>query len=120
MHEFEHFRTVYRIFDSVDLIASTRNCRARNLKQVAAFNREGWGGRHMQDFLAAIDRRSRPVADIEEGYISTASCILANVALDLRRTLAWDPQAGQVVADEEANRRRPYRAPWVHPEAARM
>ena len=37
--------------------------------------------RHMRDFLAAIATRGRPVADIEEGHISTASCILANVAL---------------------------------------
>jgi hypothetical protein len=58
------------------------------------------------------------VADIEEGYISTASCILANVALQAGRTLAWDSAAGQVKADEEANRllRRPYRSPWIHPE----
>ena len=57
------------------------------------------------------------VADIEEGYISTTSCILANMALNLGRTLAWDPQANRVVGDDEANRllARPYRAPWVHP-----
>ena len=74
--------------------------------------------RHMLDFLAAIESRGRPVADIEEGFISTTSCILANMALELGRTLTWDPAAGQVVADEEANRllRRPYRAPWTHPE----
>jgi predicted dehydrogenase len=73
---------------------------------------------HMRDFLAAIESRGRPVADIEQGYISTTSCILANMALELGRTLTWDPAAGQVVADEEANRllRRPYRAPWKHPE----
>ena len=30
----------------------------------------------------------------------------------------WDQEKGRVVGDEEANRllRRPYRAPWVHPE----
>ena len=47
---------------------------------------------HMQDFLAAIGTRGRPVADIEEGYISTSSCILANLAMKLGRTLAWDPK----------------------------
>ena len=75
--------------------------------------------RHMRDFLRAIDTRGRPVADIEEGHISTASCILANRALELGRTLSWDPVKRQVVGDEEANRllRRPYRGPWVHPEA---
>ena len=58
------------------------------------------------------------MADIEEGHISTATCILANMALGLGRTLAWDPAKSQVVGDDEANRllRRPYRAPWVHPE----
>ncbi|MEK7407971.1 MAG: Gfo/Idh/MocA family oxidoreductase [Acidobacteriota bacterium] len=74
--------------------------------------------RQMLDFLAAIASRSKPVADIEEGYISTASCILANLALKLGRTLAWDSAAQRVAGDEEANRllRRPYRQPWVHPE----
>ena len=73
---------------------------------------------HMKDFLAAIDSRGKPVADIEQGFISTVSCILANNALKLGRTLSWDPRKNQVVNDAEANRllRRPYRKPWVHPE----
>jgi predicted dehydrogenase len=73
---------------------------------------------HMRDFLAAIDSRGKPVADIEQGYISTASCILANMALSLGRTLAWDAEKGQVAGDEVANRllRRVYRSPWEHPE----
>jgi predicted dehydrogenase len=82
-------------------------------KHVAPANR-----RHQQDFLRAIASRGKPVADIEEGYISSASCILANLALRLGRTLNWDSENQRVVADEEANRllRRPYRQPWVHPE----
>ena len=73
----------------------------------------------MKDFLAAIATRGRPVADIEQGYISTTSCILANLSMQLGRTLTWDAQAGHVVGDDEANRllRRPYRAPWIHPTA---
>ena len=72
---------------------------------------------HMLDFLAAIDAAGRPVADIEEGHISTASCILANNAMKLGRTLTWDAREGKVVGDDEANRllRREYRKPWVHP-----
>ena len=74
--------------------------------------------RHMLNFLDAIAKRGRPVADIEEGYISSASCILANMAMQLGRTLTWDAEKGQIVGDEEANRllRRPYREPWVHPD----
>jgi predicted dehydrogenase len=75
---------------------------------------------HMKDFLKAISQRSKPVADIEQGYISTASCILANLSMQLGRSLAWDEKSGQVIGDEQANRllRRPYRAPWAHPEVA--
>ena len=67
--------------------------------------------------LAAIDSRGKPVADIEEGYISTASCILANLALKTGRTLQWDAAKQRVVGDDEANQllTRPYRRPWVHP-----
>ncbi|MCL4176253.1 MAG: Gfo/Idh/MocA family oxidoreductase [Verrucomicrobia bacterium] len=74
--------------------------------------------RHWLNFLKAVDDRSRPIADIEQGHISSASCILANLALGLGRTLAWDPPTGSVIGDPEANRflRRPYRAPWTHPE----
>ncbi len=76
---------------------------------------------HQRDFLKAIASRGKPVADIEEGHISTASCILANLAMGLGRTLTWDADAGRVVGDEEANKllRRPYRQPWVHPEPSR-
>jgi predicted dehydrogenase len=73
---------------------------------------------HFKDMLAAREKRARPVADIEQGHISTAACILANISMKLGRSLEWDAEKGQVVGDEEANRllRRPYRAPWVHPE----
>jgi hypothetical protein len=72
----------------------------------------------MKNFLAAIESREKPVADIEEGFISTTSCILANLSVQLGRSLAWDPRKGQIAGDDEANRllRRPYRAPWMHPE----
>jgi len=73
---------------------------------------------HMKDFLKAIGERGKPVADIEQGYISTASCILANMSMKLGRSLAWDEKLGRVIGDEHANQllRRPYRTPWVHPE----
>ena len=75
---------------------------------------------HMKDLLSNIATRGRPVADIEQGCISSASSILANLSMQLGRTLTWDAAKGQVAGDEEANRllRRPYRAPWVHPDPA--
>lgn len=73
---------------------------------------------HMRNWLAARESRGKPVADVEQGHISSASCILANIAMELGRPLTWDSRTQRIVNDEDANRRlrRPYRAPWVHPE----
>lgn len=73
--------------------------------------------RHWQDFLAARQEKRLPVSNIEEGHISSACCILANLSMDLGRSFKWDVAAGKIVDDDEANGRlaRPYRAPWVHP-----
>ncbi len=72
---------------------------------------------HMLDFLDAIDRGVKPVADIQEGHISTASCILANLSMQTGRPLVYDPQKRVVVGDKEATAllQRSYRQPWKHP-----
>lgn len=72
---------------------------------------------HLRDFLRAIDDRSKPVADIEQGHISSASCILANNAQQLGRSLAFDPVTHTIPGDDEATAalKRPYRAPYQHP-----
>ncbi|MBX3444022.1 MAG: Gfo/Idh/MocA family oxidoreductase [Planctomyces sp.] len=74
---------------------------------------------HMRDLLENIDSRGKPVADIEEGHISTASCILANLSMELGRSLAFDPATHTIPGDAEATSRlaRPYREPWTHPGA---
>jgi predicted dehydrogenase len=75
---------------------------------------------HMKNFLSCIASRGRPVSDIEEGYISSTACILANISMRLGgRALKWDETTGRIIGDDEAKQmlRRPYRAPWVHPEA---
>jgi predicted dehydrogenase len=73
---------------------------------------------HMKDFLAAVESRGKPLADIEQGHISTASCILANVSMQLGgRPLSYDPAKREVTGDPEATKllRRPFRSPWTHP-----
>jgi predicted dehydrogenase len=69
---------------------------------------------HMLDFLAAIDKKSRPIADIEAGHISTASCIIANLSMRLGRPLSYDPVKKVIINDPEATAllARPYRGPW--------
>lgn len=75
---------------------------------------------HLKDLLCAREERRKPIADIEQGHISTASCILANISAELGRTLAWDATHGRVKNDDEANQKlqRPYREPWKHPGVA--
>ena len=77
---------------------------------------------HMKDLLRCIASRGRPRADIAEGSTSTSMCVLANLSLQLKRSLTWDAAKGRVVGDEEANKllARPYRAPWVHPLADKV
>jgi predicted dehydrogenase len=74
---------------------------------------------HMKNLLDNMATRGRPVSDIEEGYISSSCCILANLSMQLGRTITWDAEKEMIKGDEEANRllHRPYRKPYIHPEA---
>lgn len=73
---------------------------------------------HMLNFLGAIKNGGRPVADIEEGHISTASCILANISLQTGRPVVYDPHKRIITGDPVATAllQRPYRGPWEHPQ----
>lgn len=73
--------------------------------------------RHIANLLDGIENNKRPVADIAEGNISSACCVLANLSLETGRTLAFDPNTRTIPHDPAATAllRRPYRAPWKHP-----
>ena len=69
---------------------------------------------HHHNFFESIRNRTRPAADIEQGFRSTAAVLLAGIALKTGRKLHWDGDAEQFTGDPQANRylSRPYRAPW--------
>ncbi|MCP5516717.1 MAG: Gfo/Idh/MocA family oxidoreductase [Verrucomicrobiales bacterium] len=74
--------------------------------------------RHWRNYLECVDHRTRPVADIEQAFISSAACIMANMSVELGgRTLAYDPETQRVTGGRRAGElmARPYRAPWTHP-----
>jgi predicted dehydrogenase len=77
---------------------------------------------HMLNFLSAIEKGGKPVADIEEGHISTASCILANLSMQTGRPMLYDPMKKELLNDKEGNAllQRPYRQPWVHPDPSKV
>ncbi|MDH5396657.1 MAG: Gfo/Idh/MocA family oxidoreductase [Cyclobacteriaceae bacterium] len=77
---------------------------------------------HMLNLLDAIENNKRPVADIEQGHISTASCIMANMSMQTGRPIVYDPAKRIVVGDEEATGllKRPYRGDWEHPDPEKV
>jgi predicted dehydrogenase len=77
------------------------------------------GRAHVRNFFDCVRTRQRPVADIEEGHISTALCTLGTVSQTVGRSITWDADKERCVGDDEATRhlRREYRKPWVYPDA---
>ena len=78
---------------------------------------------HMLNFLAAIENKGRPVADIEEGHISTASCIMANMSMATGKPIVYDPKTRSIVGgDRELNGllARPYRKGYIHPDPRKV
>jgi predicted dehydrogenase len=68
-----------------------------------------------KDFLQAIRKRSKPVADVEIGHRTATVCNLGNIAYELKRPLHWDPVKEEFSNDDEANklRGREMRKEWV-------
>ena len=78
------------------------------------------GGSNYANFIECVRSRKKENlnAPIEEGHISCALVHLANVSYRLGRTLNFDPETEQVIADTEANQllRGTCRKPYVVPE----
>ncbi|MGZ3763396.1 MAG: Gfo/Idh/MocA family protein [Mucilaginibacter sp.] len=70
---------------------------------------------HYKDFLQAIRKRTKPVADVEIGHRTATVCNIGNIAYELKRPLQWNPHKEEFHADEEANKLkgRDMRKEWV-------
>ncbi|HPT27463.1 MAG TPA: Gfo/Idh/MocA family oxidoreductase [Bryobacteraceae bacterium] len=68
---------------------------------------------HWKNFIDCVKSRQKPISDIETCFRSSATCLLANVALRSKLRLDWDPVT-QTVAQPEARKFLSYepRAPW--------
>lgn len=68
---------------------------------------------HHQDWINAIKKRSKPIADVEIGHRTSTVCNAINIAYELQKSLKWDPKKERF-DDASANLMvsRPYRAPW--------
>ncbi|MCB9781603.1 MAG: Gfo/Idh/MocA family oxidoreductase [Candidatus Omnitrophica bacterium] len=69
---------------------------------------------HHHNFFNSVRTRELPAADIEQGFRSTTSVLLAGIALKTKRKMNWDRETESFIDDEAANRHlsRPYRSPW--------
>lgn len=59
---------------------------------------------HYNDFLQAIKKKSKPVADVETGHSSATVCNVANIAFELKTPLHWDPKQERFKNNEAANK----------------
>lgn len=68
---------------------------------------------HHQDWINAIKKRKRPIADVEIGHRTATVCNAVNIAYELQRPLKWNPRR-EKFNDDSANLMisRPYRGPW--------
>jgi predicted dehydrogenase len=75
---------------------------------------------HFQNFINCVRSRKREDLNCEmlEGHMSTALCLLANIAFRTGRKLTFDPATETFPGDAEANALlgRKYREPYVLPE----
>ncbi len=74
---------------------------------------------HLENWIACMHSRQRPVADVEIAHRSSTLCHLANIARELGRRLRWDPDKEAFVGDEQANalRSRPRRKGYEYPKS---
>ena len=77
--------------------------------------RLGRSTNHIRNFLDCVRSRAEPAAPVEVGHRSATVCHVANIAMQLRRRLRWDPEREICVGDDEANRMlsRALRGEWM-------
>ncbi len=75
---------------------------------------------HLRNWIMCVKSRKLPVADVEIGHRSVSVCHLANIAREIGRPLAWDPDREIFPGDAEANAflARPRRAAHELPAEA--
>ncbi|WP_353124941.1 Gfo/Idh/MocA family oxidoreductase [Parapedobacter pyrenivorans] len=68
---------------------------------------------HYQDWIDAIKKRSKPIADVEIGHRTASVCNAINIAYELQQPLGWNPKK-ELFDNAYANmlKGRPYRKGW--------
>lgn len=76
--------------------------------------KEDWTYNHITDFINCVKTRNTPVSSIEQSYRSSSFALLANIALEVKERIIWDPVNERITNCEAANKllHYEYRKPW--------
>jgi len=58
---------------------------------------------HLSHFYAVVKGVASPVSDAESAHASNVALHLANISIRLGRTIKWDPNSEQILADPQAS-----------------
>lgn len=71
---------------------------------------------HQVNFVEAVKNRKDPIVPVEIGHSSCTVCSLGNIAVDLKRTIKWNPHTETFVDDTDGAATKKmhyeYRAGW--------
>lgn len=62
------------------------------------------GTGHLVNFIESLRSGNEPIANVETGQRTCATCILGNIAHELGRPVEWDPEKQYFVNDPEAEK----------------
>ena len=63
---------------------------------------------HMQNFIDCVRSRKNPIAPVEVGCSTNTLCSIANISVELKRPVKWDPATLSFIDDPEAANHRLY------------
>jgi len=69
---------------------------------------------HVRNFLDCIKSRRDPISPVEDGHRTATVCHLGNIAMQLDRKIAWNPETEEIAGDSDATAllTKPMRGPW--------
>jgi predicted dehydrogenase len=85
------------------LLSDGESWETRHGDEIQKFPSSSGIDEHLAGFIESVRTRKAPIADIEEGHLSTLLCHTGNIAYRLGRDLRFDAESETFIDDAEAN-----------------
>ena len=71
---------------------------------------------HVRNFINSVKSREETISPVSSGHRTASICHLGNIAMQLKRSIKWDPDTESIVGDDEAAAMlsRTPRGPWSY------